>query len=367
LVAHSLGQAPNELLDGLRLIPFGLERRMELEAERHGPTMVDRGRPVRKCYAENMQKSSKDGSSGEDSGAASGEGSGRTACVLGLGAMGQRMAKNLAEKGFSLRVWNRTHLKVEQFLRTVDSMDARSAPTPAACVQGAEVVVTMVSDRTALESVLAGPEGVVEGLSPGQVLVDMSTIGRAAALAMASAIEAVGARFVDAPVSGSVGPAAKGQLVALVGARPEDLEVVRPFLLAMCERIVHAGGVGQGAALKVVLNAVGSFHLVAFTSMLVVGQRAGLSREAIIDAFTSGAFASPSYVNKRSKILARDYSPEFSLSLALKDSGLAMDLQREVGIPIAAFAEVRREMEEAVLEGLGPEDLYALEKHFLAQ
>jgi len=295
------------------------------------------------------------------------EGKGRKACVLGLGAMGARMAKNLAEKGFSLRVWNRTHRNVEELLRTVDSLDVRGAPTPRACVEGAEVVVTMVSDRAALENVLAGPDGALQGMSPGAVLVDMSTIGRAAALAMASAAVAVGARFIDAPVSGSIGPAARGELVALVGARPEDLETARPVLTAMCGRIVHAGGVGQGAALKVILNAVGSFHLVAFTSMLVVGQRAGLSREALVEAFTSGAFASPSYVSKRPKVLARDYSPEFSLALTLKDAGLAMDLEGEVGLSIPAFAEIRRELEEAVLEGLGEEDLFALEKHFLAR
>jgi 3-hydroxyisobutyrate dehydrogenase-like beta-hydroxyacid dehydrogenase len=293
--------------------------------------------------------------------------SGGGVALLGLGAMGGRMALNLANKGFSLRVWNRTHQRVEEFIRGVHSEEVRAAPSPRACVQGADIVVTMVSDRAALEGVLAGPEGALEGIARGALLVDMSTIGRAAALAMASAVEAVGARFIDAPVSGSVGPAERGELVALVGSRAEDLERARPVLEAMCGRIVHAGAVGQGAALKVILNAVGSFHLVAFTSMLVVGQRAGLSREAIVDAFTSGAFASPSYISKRPKVLSRDYSPEFSLALTLKDCGLALDLQREVGLEVPAFAEIRRELEEAVLEGLGTEDLYALEKHFLAQ
>jgi glyoxylate/succinic semialdehyde reductase len=292
---------------------------------------------------------------------------GRGTAFLGLGEMGSRMAKNLAKKGFGLRVWNRTHVKVEELLSAVDSLDVRAAQSPKACVQSADVVVTMVSDRAALEAVLAGPEGVLAGLSPGAVVVDMSTIGRAAALAMASAVRAVGGRFLDAPVSGSVGPAERGELVALVGAEPDDLEDARPALEAMCKGIVHAGPVGQGAALKVVLNALGSFHLVAFTSMLVVGQKAGLSREAILDAFTSGAFASPTYVHKKQKVLLRDYSPEFSLALTLKDASLAADLQREVGLEIPAFSEIRRELEEAVREGLGPEDLYALEKHFLAQ
>jgi 3-hydroxyisobutyrate dehydrogenase-like beta-hydroxyacid dehydrogenase len=220
--------------------------------------------------------------------------------------------------------------------------------------------------------VLGGDSGVVAGIaaspqSERPVLVDMSTVGRSAALAAARAVEKVGGRFVDAPVSGSVKPAERGELVALVGGRVRDVATVEPVLGAMCKRILYAGGVGQGQALKVVLNGVGAHQFVAFTSMLALGERAGLSREVLVDAFTTGAFATPSYVGKKAKVLARDFSPEFSLALALKDCETNVELQREVGLKLDAHRACTRDVEAGVRGGLGELDLFALEKFFRAR
>ncbi len=134
----------------------------------------------------------------------------------------------------------------------------------------------------------------------------------------------------------------------------------------MCARLIHAGGVGQGQALKVVLNGVGSHHFVAFASMLALGERAGLPREAIIDAFTSGAFASPSYVGKRAKMLARDYAPEFALTLAKKDIGLVVEPRaRGSGSRLPVLrAPLAAEIEGGVDEGLGDDDLFGIERRF---
>jgi len=285
---------------------------------------------------------------------------------LGLGNMGAPMAGNLAKKGWPLRVFNRTHARAERFVRMHASLDVRATRTPRACVKGVRTVVTMVSDGGALDALLSGEEGILAGLEKGALVVEMSTIGRAAALEAARRVRESGGRFIDAPVSGSVGPAEKGELVALVGGAAADLASANPVLLAMCKRILHVGAVGQGNALKVVVNALGAHHLVAFTSMLVLGERAGLPRDIIVEAFTTGAFATPSYLGKRGKVLARDYAPEFSLALTLKDSVLAAELQRETGLRLSVHAEILRELEEAVREGLGSEDLFALEKHFLA-
>ena len=165
----------------------------------------------------------------------------------------------------------------------------------------------MLSDAEALATVLEGRDGVLatflrEKRKPRPVLVDMSTIGRGAAIAAGRRAEEHGARFVDAPVSGSVRPAGAGELIALVGGTVRSVERVRPVLAVLCKKIIHAGGVGQGQALKVVLNGVGAHHLVAFTSMLALGERAGLARDVLLDAFTTGAFATPSYVGKREKL-----------------------------------------------------------------
>ncbi len=279
---------------------------------------------------------------------------------VGLGTMGAPMARRLSAT-FPLTVWNRTRSKAE----ALGDVAARVATTPRDASRGASVVITCMSDAKALEAVLGGEEGVLAGLDPGALLVDVSTIGRAAAREAARAVEDAGGSFVDAPVSGSVGPAQRGELLALVGGSDADVARATPVLEAMCSRILRAGGVGQGQALKVVLNGVGAHQLVAFTSMLALGERAGLARETLVEAFTSGAFATPSYVGKRERVLAGRYTePDFTLALALKDGALNVALQQEVGLALPVHREIAREIAQAVGAGLGSLDLFALETFF---
>jgi 3-hydroxyisobutyrate dehydrogenase len=273
---------------------------------------------------------------------------------LGLGNMGLPMARNVA-KTFDVVAWNRT---------PKPSSGLASAATPAACVDGARFVVAVFSDAATLLDVLERPDGVLASLAPGAIVVDMATTGRRGALAAAEAVHERGGRFVDCPVSGTVAPAERGALVGMVGASDDDLRETEPLLRTMCARLIHAGGVGQGQALKVVLNGVGSHHFVAFASMLALGERAGIPRSAIVDAFTSGAFASPSYVGKRTKVLARDYTPEFALALAKKDIGLVVELEEEVGLPLPVLRALVAEIEGGVREGLGDDDLFGIERRF---
>jgi 3-hydroxyisobutyrate dehydrogenase len=282
---------------------------------------------------------------------------------LGLGSIGAPMARRVAAS-FPLTVWNRTRARAE----ALEGAVARIARTPRDAARGSGVIVTCVADGRALEAVLGGPDGVLEGLEPGAVLLEMSTIGRAAAREAARAVEAKGAAFVDAPVSGTVGPATRGELLAMVGGADKDVDRAMPVLRTMCNRVLRAGGVGQGQALKVVLNGVGAHHFVAFASMLALGERAGLSRDTVLEAFTSGAFATPTYVNKRAKVAARDYaSSEFTLALALKDVALNLALQQEVGLALPVQREIAREIAQAVGEGLGDLDLYAIEQYFASR
>ncbi|HEY3815713.1 MAG TPA: NAD(P)-dependent oxidoreductase [Polyangiaceae bacterium] len=280
---------------------------------------------------------------------------------LGLGNIGAPMAKRVAA-AFPLTVWNRTAARADA---VASAVQVRVATTPADAARGASIVVTCVADAMALEEILGGPQGVLSAIEPDAILLEMSTIGRAAAREAARALESKGARLVDAPVSGSVGPATRGELLALVGGADADVERAMPVLRVMCDRVLRAGGVGQGQALKVVLNGLGAHHFVAFASMLALGERAGLARETVVQAFTSGAFATPSYVGKREKVLARDYaSAEFTLALALKDGALNVALQQEVGLTLPVQREIAREVAQAVAEGLGDEDLFAMEKYF---
>jgi 3-hydroxyisobutyrate dehydrogenase-like beta-hydroxyacid dehydrogenase len=279
---------------------------------------------------------------------------------LGLGAMGAPMAANLVRKGFSVTAWNRDAKRSA----ALGKLGAKVATTPRECVLGADVIVTMLSDAAALFDVLGGDDGILAGMKRKALVIEMSTSGRAAAKEAARMVEAKGGALVDAPVSGTTGPAERGELVAMVGGKLRHVARAEPVLRALCKRIIHAGNVGQGQALKVILNGLGAHHFVAFASMLALGERAGLARDIVVDAFTSGAFASPSYIGKRAKVLARDYTPEFSLALSRKDAALNLELQEEVELPLPVTHEIVKAIDRAIAAGLGELDLYAIEKYF---
>lgn len=280
--------------------------------------------------------------------------------LLGVGALGGAVAARLRERGFPLTVWNRTPRRAER-LRSLGVVVAKSARD---AVADARIVLTCVADAEALRSVVTGPEGCVKGLGgvQRQVVCDLSTVGRACAREIAAAVKVRGAKYLDCPVSGTVGPALRGELVALVGGAEPALRRAEPVLRALAKKVIHCGSVGQGQVMKIVLNGLGAHHLVAFTSMLVLGERAGLSREHVVEAITSGAFSTPSYQGKRAKVLARDYSPDFALALALKDSALAVELQYELGMKLPVHRAIVRDLEDAVRAGLGDEDLFGLER-----
>lgn len=284
---------------------------------------------------------------------------------IGLGAMGTPMASRLIAAGYHVALFNRTRGRDKALVK--DGATTHGGPRDAA--GAADVIITMVTDAEALATVLEGPNGVLAAFATRQgahkpVVVDMSTIGRRAAIAAAKRVEAHGGRFVDAPVSGSVGPASRGELVALVGGAVKTVERLRPILSVLCKKIIHAGPIGQGQALKIVLNGIGAHHFVALASGLALGERAGLARDIVMDAVISGAFATPSYIGKREKLIRRDFTPEFTLALALKDTTLNEELQIETGLDLPVVRRILQELETAVEGGLGDLDLFGIEKHY---
>jgi 3-hydroxyisobutyrate dehydrogenase-like beta-hydroxyacid dehydrogenase len=191
----------------------------------------------------------------------------------------------------------------------------------------------------------------------------MSTSGPAAARSFAARLGDRGAHFVDAPVSGTRAPAEAGELLILAGGADDHVARLQPLFGILGKRTIHAGAVGAGQTLKIVYNGLGCQHLLAFASMLRLGERAGLERSVLVDAFTSGAFATPAYVGKRARVLAKDYSaPDFVLELVLRDAVLCADLQQEVGLELATHVAARQEVSRAVRAGLGNLDLFAVEQ-----
>jgi 3-hydroxyisobutyrate dehydrogenase-like beta-hydroxyacid dehydrogenase len=274
---------------------------------------------------------------------------------LGIGTMGAPMARNLARAGYSLTLWNRRRARAE-------SLGLPVAETPAVAVEAAELVITMLSDAEALEAVLFGPGGAATIDVTGKLFVDMSTVGPRVARSVAERLGARGGRFVDAPVSGSRAPAERAELVVLAGGSEADVRRLAPVFSAIAKRVIHAGEVGAGQTLKVVLNGLGCQHLLAFASMLRLGERAGLARDTLVEAFTEGAFATPAYKGKRERVLDHRYGdPDFVLELVLRDAELCAELQRDTGAVLPTHRAAHEEVRRAVERGWGKLDLFVVE------
>ena len=221
----------------------------------------------------------------------------------------------------------------------------------------------MLTGGDAVRDVFFGPNGAATGEVSGKLFVDMSTSGPRVARELGARLGERGARFVDAPVSGTRAPAERGELVVLAGGDAEDLALLEPVFAALAMRVIVAGPVGAGQTLKVVLNGLGAQHLCAFASMLRLGEKAGLERSVLVDAITRGAFATPAYVGKRARVLERRYDdPDFVLDLVLRDAELCAQLQDDVGETMPTHRAARAEVRRAVEAGLGQDDLFGMER-----
>lgn len=276
---------------------------------------------------------------------------------LGLGIMGSRMAANLSRAGFELVIWNRTRSRAEEFC---ERHRAELAETPAACAAGAEVAVTMVVDGPQVEQVLLGEDGVASGADQGLLCIDCSTIGRQWTRSIAAALEPHGASLVDAPVTGSAPRAKDGTLTIMAGGSDADFERARPLLEAMGELIVHCGPVGQGQMVKLINNAVAATNAATLGQALLVGARAGLDLDALIEVMGAGSGGSAMLEIKAQPMREHDYSTLFKLDHMLKDIRLCLDEGQDVGVPFPFAALTREILSAGAGMGHGDDDFAAL-------
>jgi len=261
------------------------------------------------------------------------EPAGATVGFAGLGRMGRAMARRILEAGFPLVVWNRTPERVEPLA----SSGARIAESPRALAEAAEIVITMVSDADALGAVLHGEQGALAGVSSSSILVDMSTIGPQAAIGFAAEVAERGARWIDAPVSGSTAAAEKGELTLMLGGERDAVERAEPVLASLSRARFHLGPAGAGAAMKLAVNAVVAVLNEAIAESLVLAERAGIASEDAYDVFSGGAVAAPFVLYKRDAFLHPDETPvAFTVELMRKDLRLVLDLAAELGVEMAA-------------------------------
>lgn len=261
--------------------------------------------------------------------------------LIGLGLMGRPMGMNLLKAGHALTVWNRTRERAQELL----AAGAKLAKTPREVAERSEVLLTMVSDPPALESVLWGAEGqndgALGGLQAGSVYIDSSTVSPALVKKIALACQGRGVRFLDAPVTGGDWGAREGNLVFMIGGDAATLKEVEPVLGVMGKRWFHLGPHGAGQTIKLAMNAILALQVGAMAEALALVERAGLSGEQLVEVMQASMARSGVLDVKSPLMLKGDYRPSFPLRLMHKDLGLALDLANQLGVALPTTAAAR--------------------------
>ena len=272
---------------------------------------------------------------------------------LGLGMMGAPIATRLLQAGHELTVWNRTPDRA----KPLAARGAKVARSPAEAGAGAAFAITMLATPEALKEVVLGEHGLVRALGPGQVYVDMSTVGPHVIRSIAAQFPN-GVTVVDAPVRGSVSQAAEGRLEIFAGASDEDFERVRPILESLGS-VVHIGGPGAGAAMKLVANLALGASIAAVGEALALGEALGLGRAPLLNML-EGSQVGPAVRVKRANIESGHYPPNFKLRHAAKDLRLVIEAAAAVDRDLKVSAAARAWLDAAVERGAADLDYSAV-------
>lgn len=277
---------------------------------------------------------------------------------IGTGIMGSRMAMNLLTAGYDLTIHNRTRSKCRALL----DKGARWAKSPAELASGVEFVFTMLSTPEAVRAVATGEGGFLPAMSEGAIWVNCSTVDPDFARNMAELAASHNIGYLDAPVTGTKGPAASGDLVFLVGGKGDAVEKCRPFFDAMGSKTVHLGEAGMGASMKMLFNLMLGCAMVAYSEALVLGEAFGFSKDevagALLDAPVTAAFLKA----KHPLIAAGDFDEHFPLCWMRKDLHLAADAAYRKGVALPALNSVKELYGLAEHQGLGRKDFAAVYK-----
>lgn len=272
---------------------------------------------------------------------------------LGLGAMGAPMARRLLAHGYSLSVFD----VVPEAVARLVADGALAAESARGLAADSDVVVMMLPDSPQVEAVLAGPDGVLAGLRPGALVIDMSTISPAVTRQAADAVAAVGGRMIDAPVGRTSRHAEEGNLLIMVGGPEEVVDDAEPILQCFGTDIVRCGRVGAGETMKLVNNLLTATIVAANAEALVLGTAAGLELDTVLRVLRMTA-ASNTHLKTTyaEKALRRDFSPGFATKLAVKDLRLALELAIEQQLPVGVAAAALQLFSTACSQGHGADD-----------
>ncbi|QCR24736.1 NAD(P)-dependent oxidoreductase [Pontibacter sp. SGAir0037] len=282
---------------------------------------------------------------------------------IGLGIMGSRMAANLQQAGHELVVYNRTQQKADKLVE----QGATKAGTPEEVAKACRLVITMLSTPDAVEEVAFGNDGFMKALPGNSLWVNCSTVNPSFTIKMAHQAKKMGQRYLDAPVSGSLVPAEKGELIFLIGGDAADLEQVQELFNVMGKETVHVGAHGQGASMKMVNNMMLAQAMASFAEALKLGTALGISEEKLCETLLGGPAAAPFLNLKKDKILKREFSPQFPLEWAHKDLHLASVTAYEQNVALPSLQATKELYAQAKEKGFGEEDLAAIYRLFLSE
>jgi 3-hydroxyisobutyrate dehydrogenase-like beta-hydroxyacid dehydrogenase len=270
---------------------------------------------------------------------------------VGLGVMGGQVVDRLLHKGHTVTGYNRTRAKAQwlitQGMRWVDS--------PRAVAENTDITFAMVTNSAALNAVTEGPDGILAGLGPGKVLIDMSTVSPEASRSLAEKARAQGADMLDAPVSGSVITLQQGKLSVMVGGHAATFERVKPILEDIGPKVTHVGGNGVALAMKIAVNLSLAVQMMAFSEGVLLAEKSGIKRDVAVDVLTHSAIASPMIQYRGPFVLRQPEEAWFDVNMMQKDMLLAMELGRQLNVPVPTTAVTNEFLTAA--RGMGWEKL----------
>lgn len=277
---------------------------------------------------------------------------------IGLGIMGKPMARNLLKAGFPLTVSSRRHSAIEELVAD-GAAGARSSREVAAL---SDVIITMVTDTPDVRQVVLGDNGVLSGIRPGALIIDMSTISPRATREIAAAVREKGADFLDAPVSGGEGGAIAGTLSIMVGGQEDAFAASLPILQAMGKNIIHVGGTGAGQLTKLCNQIAVAITNLAMSEALIFGAKAGIDLEKMHQAISRGAAGSWQLSNLAPRIFQRDFAPGFMVKLQQKDLRLVLQEADDMHLALPATTLVHSLLNALEATGASDEGTQALVK-----
>jgi 3-hydroxyisobutyrate dehydrogenase-like beta-hydroxyacid dehydrogenase len=266
--------------------------------------------------------------------------------------MGSQMVDRLLAKGHTVTGYNRTRAKAQWLI----DKGMKWAESPRAVCQAADVILSMVTNSDAVDQIANAPTGMLEGLSAGKLWIEMSTVAPALSRTLAGRVRERGADMVDAPVSGSIITLQQGKLSIMVGGRPETFERVKPLLLDLGPKVTHVGENGLALVMKIAINLSLAVQMLSFSEGVLLAEKSGIPRETAVDVLTHSVIGSPMVQYRGPFVLKMPDEAWFNVNMMQKDMLLALELGRQVDVPLPTTAVTNEFLTTARALGLAERD-----------